>query len=235
MVEIEEEGQALGRLEFARLLEDLGTALKRRRASDEEWQEPWKTLSKAWAQRMQESKGNGSHRSTRLARDALEGWSVETLEASIKERQRALLADEDFASKLQLPVHRISLDDDPVQTQDSLNGVSHTAIQLQALNRPNQITARSELLPLPISLRPRLSRRCRAELAQGRPGILLKPKLNPLEGDSSLRSGHGQWFKKASDNIRRTCCAIVETYSSHKSTENFHRILAPFLSCRVYA
>jgi hypothetical protein len=27
----------------------------------------------------------------------------------------------------------------------------------------------------------------------GRPGILLKPKFNPLEGDSSMRSNLGQW------------------------------------------
>lgn len=56
-------------------------------------------------------------------------------------------------------------------------------------------------LPLPIHLRPRKSRRCRAELMEGRPGILVKPKLNPLEGDTSLRSGHGQWFKKDSSAI----------------------------------
>jgi hypothetical protein len=52
------------------------------------------------------------------------------------------------------------------------------------------------LLPLSIPLMLRQSRRCREELADGRPGILLKPKLNPLEGDSSLPTGHGQWFRK---------------------------------------
>lgn len=56
-------------------------------------------------------------------------------------------------------------------------------------------------LPTPIPLRPRKSRRCIAELAEGRPGILVKPKLNPLEGDTSLRSSHGQWFKKDSSAI----------------------------------
>jgi dynactin-4 len=56
-------------------------------------------------------------------------------------------------------------------------------------------------LPLAIPLRARKSRRCRAELKEGRPGILVKPKLNPLEGDTSLRSGHGQWFKKDSSAI----------------------------------
>jgi len=46
-----------------------------------------------------------------------------------------------------------------------------------------------------------VSRRCRAELAAGRTGILIKPKLNPLEGDTSLRAGHGQWWKKDSSAV----------------------------------
>ena len=62
-------------------------------------------------------------------------------------------------------------------------------------------TLASELLPLPLPLRARTSRRCLAELRQGRSGILVKPKLNPLEGDSSLKSGHGQWWKKDSSAI----------------------------------
>jgi len=38
-------------------------------------------------------------------------------------------------------------------------------------------------------------------LDAGRPGILIKPKVNPLEGDTSLRYGHGQWWKKDSSAI----------------------------------
>ena len=192
-----EEGSDLSKVEFKRALQELGAVLNRQRASEDVWKAPWKTLAKGWDKRNQEGKSGGSRRDLRLSRDAGEGWSVETLEASMAERKSAL-EDEDFGSKLNLPVHRVSLDDEPSQMDDNMNGISHTAIQLQALNRPNQITKRSDMLPLLIPLRPRLSRRCRAELAQGRPGILLKPKLNPLEGDSSLRSGHGQWFKKAS-------------------------------------
>jgi hypothetical protein len=60
---------------------------------------------------------------------------------------------------------------------------------------------RSDLLPLPVYYRAKVSRRCRAELAAGRTGILVKPKLNPLEGDTSLRVGHGQWWKKDSSAI----------------------------------
>ena len=50
-------------------------------------------------------------------------------------------------------------------------------------------------------LRAHKSRRCKVEVNEGKPGILLKPKLNPLEGDSSLRSGHGQWWKKDSSAL----------------------------------
>jgi hypothetical protein len=67
----------------------------------------------------------------------------------------------------------------------------------------------TELLPLPIPLRVRTSRRCRAELAEGRPGILLKPKLNPLEGDTSMRSQHGQWWKKVCICIYIYMCVCV--------------------------
>ena len=35
----------------------------------------------------------------------------------------------------------------------------------------------------------------------GRPGILLKPKVNPLEGDSSMRSNVGKWWQKDSSAI----------------------------------
>lgn len=229
-----EEGQDLGRLEFARALEDLGAALKRRRTTEEDWKDPWKTLAKAWDKRNQEGKGTGSRRDLRLSRgDASEGWSVEMLEASMTERKNAL-TEEDFGSKLQLPVHRVSLDDGSPQMDDSMNGISHTAIQLQGLNRPDQIRSRSEMLPLPIPLRQRLSRRCRAELAQGRPGILLKPKLNPLEGDSSLRSGHGQWFKKASTEFKSPCllalCYFRHALSHTLVCADFYRIRVLFLS-----
>jgi hypothetical protein len=35
------------------------------------------------------------------------------------------------------------------------------------------------------------------ELSKGKPGILIKSKINPLDGDTtSSRTGHGQWWKK---------------------------------------
>jgi hypothetical protein len=57
--------------------------------------------------------------------------------------------------------------------------------------------------PLPIPFIIRHSRRSKAEvLLYNRPGIILKPKLNPLDGDTSILSGqYGQWFRKDSSAI----------------------------------
>lgn len=52
------------------------------------------------------------------------------------------------------------------------------------------------LLPRRVALRAKKSRRCRREILAGRPGILVKPKVSVLEGDASLRGGHGQWWNK---------------------------------------
>ena len=193
------DAENLGRLEYARALEDLGTVLKQRRTSEEDWQAQGKNLSHAWEQRLRQSKiASGAHREFRLSRQVAEGWSVETLEASIKDKRQAWAQEDNFlATKLDIrPLQFVSLDEDPKAIDEAMKEITSTAVQLQLLNRPDPIRSRSEMLPLPIPLRPRFSLRCRKELAQGRPGILLKPKLNPLEGDSSLRSGHGQWYKK---------------------------------------
>ena len=117
-------------------------------------------------------------------------WSVEALEASIRTRQE---------KKQQTIVGDQSLI--PITTEQSLDISLDTVDPTTLLFQSTNTSSKSHLLPLPMPLRPRLSRRCRAELQEGRPGILVKPKLNPLEGDSSLRSGHGQWWKKDSSAI----------------------------------
>lgn len=122
-------------------------------------------------------------------------WSLEILEAALetKRKQDTVLPEE---SKLEssLSIKRLDLDDGDAGTPPVFEGTLG-AWQWQALVRG---VHREDLLPLPVPLRARRSRRCRAELASGRPGILVKPKLNPLEGDSSLRTGHGQWWRKVS-------------------------------------
>jgi dynactin-4 len=124
--------------------------------------------------------------------DGPEGWSVESLETSLQTRRDIFSASvgEQVGGQ---DSQAIPLDQEQL-LQESLQEKSVQSLFLQGVAR--QANSANDLLPLPIPLRPRKSRRCRAELAEARPGILLKPKLNPLEGDSSLRTGHGQWWKK---------------------------------------
>jgi hypothetical protein len=101
-----------------------------------------------------------------------------------------------------LQIKRISVDDHDVVKEDEytynkLGYIPFLSYQLQALNSPFKVS----WLPLLITLRLCTSRRYRKELAQGRPGILLKPKLNALQGDTSLRIGHRPWHKKDSSAI----------------------------------
>ena len=131
--------------------------------------------------------------------DGLESWSIQTLENKQHMREKTI------ESSINQPIggkslKQISLDEgDEVKPlfSPSLEGLSAETLLCQDVGE-NTDGSIETLLPLLIPLRPRKSRRCRAELAESRPGILVKPKLNPLEGDSSLRTGHGQWWKKVS-------------------------------------
>uniref|UniRef100_A0A7S2R1C9 Uncharacterized protein n=1 Tax=Eucampia antarctica TaxID=49252 RepID=A0A7S2R1C9_9STRA len=94
------------------------------------------------------------------------------------------------------------------------------------------------LLPYPIPLHTRKIRRCRKELAAGRTGILMKPKPNPLEGDSSLRSGHDQWWKKDSSAIHVVPKVTLWNHSLHHLDDDGNWMLSfvlkiqnPTLSC----
>jgi hypothetical protein len=125
--------------------------------------------------------------------DGLDSWSIQSLEESIEARGK-LVAEANTQPISGQELQFVSLEAEQT-LNPSLYGVSADSILLQH-NGGSVVESMDALLPLAIPLRPRKSRRCRSELAEGRPGILLKPKLNPLEGDSSLRTGHGQWWKK---------------------------------------
>jgi len=135
-----------------------------------------------------------------------EQWSIDALEKSIKAKKDKLRQDTISMVGGREP-ERILFDVEGDDDADDavvaayLKGVSKQAIDLQAALTSLVPESRADFYPLPIPLRTRKSRRCRAELQNGRPGILVKPKLNPLEGDTSLRSGHGQWWKKDSSAI----------------------------------
>lgn len=128
----------------------------------------------------------------------LKGWSIEALEESQRLRKQKMESSikqiVGGKSLQQIPL------DDPEEKEELLYHPSFEGLTAETIlsqdTAQNIAISKDMMLPLPIPLRPRKSRRCRAELAESRPGILVKPKLNPLEGDSSLRTGHGQWWKK---------------------------------------
>jgi dynactin 4 len=122
-----------------------------------------------------------------------EGWNVQDLETFLDSRGSRMKKSSAEISGAQ-EGSKISSDNE----QELPNGstVGQLPIALLVHLGSSSTLPEEGLLPRLIPLRPRKSRRCRAELVDGRPGILLKPKLNPLEGDSCLKTGHGQWWKK---------------------------------------
>ena len=122
-----------------------------------------------------------------------EAWSVAALETAMDKKKHDIV-NSLSANIGGLELQKISLEDE-IPLDSALQDQPIASLALQArMGLP--ASSMLDLLPLSVPLRPRKSRRCRAELSEGKPGILLKPKLNPLEGDSSLRTGHGQWWKK---------------------------------------
>jgi dynactin-4 len=204
--EQDDEDGSFDKIELARALEDLGTRLVQRKREKQEASDKYfnsltgflEQRSKVERQAQRISKVSAAAATA----DGPEGWSVEALEATLEEKKTSTMFVESDgagvgAGAAGRQVEKISLENNDDEIVDSsLSQVSLLSLQLQSLNYSTPPRSKQDLLPLPIPLRVRTSRRCRAELAEGRPGILLKPKLNPLEGDTSLRSGHGQWWKK---------------------------------------
>jgi dynactin-4 len=206
----QEDDGSFDKIELARALEDLGTRLVQRKREKQEPAEAYfNSLTTALEQRSKVEHQRQVQRISKAsvsADDGPEGWSVEALEVALQEKKTSTMFVESGDSGRQVEHISLEKDDEIVDSSSSssLSQVSLLSLQLQSLNYSTPPRSMQDLLPLPIPLRVRTSRRCRAELAEGRPGILLKPKLNPLEGDTSLRSGHGQWWKKV-----RWCIVIL--------------------------
>lgn len=196
------EDGSVGKEQIAKAAEELGAALQARvTAGDKDAEKHFRNMVEAWGKVAKEevrrqAQGNVVVSARRgLASDGPEGWSIDSLEESIRIKQEKAKVDAtDVVGKCDLV--RIPLDGAEETEDFSVDNVTSESIALQAMATACTALSRQDRLPLPIPLRPRKSRRCRAELADGRPGILVKPKLNPLEGDSSLRTSHGQWWKK---------------------------------------
>eukprot|EP00339_Tiarina_fusa_P001520 CAMPEP_0116996104 /NCGR_PEP_ID=MMETSP0472-20121206/36_1 /TAXON_ID=693140 ORGANISM="Tiarina fusus, Strain LIS" /NCGR_SAMPLE_ID=MMETSP0472 /ASSEMBLY_ACC=CAM_ASM_000603 /LENGTH=523 /DNA_ID=CAMNT_0004694643 /DNA_START=67 /DNA_END=1635 /DNA_ORIENTATION=+ len=205
---------------------ELGTQLTAKLDQQNQWaEEHYKTMLQT-LELMAKDQVKGQRSTTfipytaaanRRGMDGPEGWSVQSLEESLEARQKlvaASVAETVGGQDVQL----VSLEfGQPLN--ESLDGKPSSSLLLQAGATATQ--SAESLLPLPIPLRPRKSRRCRAELAEGRPGILVKPKLNPLEGDSSLRTGHGQWWKKDSSAIQVLPRARVSIHASDGTRHAF--------------
>ena len=188
------EDGSIDTVEIARAHEELGLELERRRLSmQKDLDEHFRSIQDSWAARL---KTTSNPKATPMATSKGE-WSIEALEKCMKEK-RSHLKEPTFNGPEIQSSSFDDLDPDSIDTADRPDTLSFA---FQALNFNHSPENRSNLLPLPVSLQPRTSRRCLAEMAEGKPGILVKPKLNPLEGDTSLRTGHGQWWKKDSSAV----------------------------------
>lgn len=69
----------------------------------------------------------------------------------------------------------------------------------QRLHNPSlQPSKIADLVPQRAGLRIKKSLRCRKCVSAGKPNIVVKSQINPLKGDSSLRTNVGSWYKKSS-------------------------------------
>jgi hypothetical protein len=196
------------RLAIVEICKELDSCLQQRVSErSKDGDELFDSITKMWAQREEEakqrnrmkigiyksSKGEDDNRGTK--------WSLEVLEQSLSLKRNAQNTSHNSNTVLEC---------DPGKEDTQLFDTDSNFIN--QLPTPEQMTAqmtittfspnsRSDLIPLPMNLRSRVSRRCRKELAAGRTGILMKTKQNPLDGDTSLRSGHGQWWMKDSSAV----------------------------------
>lgn len=150
-----------------------------------------------------------------------EVWSVETMEKVMHDKRNMI---EDRILKCMVSEEEMKVDELSILDADALDFSNNDSILLSAKQNSVQGTISSrvqtcneDLLPEPVKLRARSIRRCLAEIEAGKPGILVKPKVNPLEGDSSLRYGHGQWWKKDSSAIHSVPKVEICSYGNDKN------------------
>ena len=84
----------------------------------------------------------------------------------------------------------------PAEQPVSERFVCHRACIFHSDNVTHYQCQCSQLYPCRKLLLTKRSLRCRACVNAARPGILLKPQINPLTGDSSMRA-KSAWWKKA--------------------------------------
>eukprot|EP00979_Chaetoceros_neogracilis_P004109 scaffold715_cov217-Chaetoceros_neogracile.AAC.5 len=160
-------------------------------------------------------------------------WSVESLEEAVK-RRKERMAKQVVQSIPVQAFHNnttvMKVTDDVLVNEKDDAGIVNMSPRKNI--RQQLISGRTKTLdqlsvthlPVPVALRVRAVRRCLKELDAGRPGILIKPKVNPLEGDTSLRYGHGQWWKKDSSAIHSIPRVQIKA-EKYNSSSNQYAIL----------
>jgi len=192
--------------------------------------ELFNSITKMWTQREQDEQrrkrmiiGTSSLSTRGTHSSSSSSWSMETLEKSLLEKKKELdspyIAVEEGSNPVKEEDDKM---DESIISKDIPTAQQVAAQMILTTTTPQ---SRPDLFPLPVPYRARVSRRCRAELAAGRTGILVKPKLNPLEGDTSLRAGHGQWWKKDSSAVHVVPRVQVCQYGTDDSTQQYAALL----------
>eukprot|EP00804_Cyclotella_cryptica_P012601 CCRYP_014734-RA/>CCRYP_014734-RA protein AED:0.23 eAED:0.23 QI:0/-1/0/1/-1/1/1/0/571 len=153
-------------------------------------------------------------------------WSLGVLEQALEEKKKSI-SSTGTVKQVANNSNVEATDGQGVATSKSEPVIIPTPQQVAAQMAISTATPRlrSDLFPLPVPFNARVSRRCLAEQAAGRTGILVKPKLNPLEGDSSLRAGHGQWYKKDSSAVHVVPRVQICTHGSDSTRQRYAMLL----------
>lgn len=152
-------------------------------------------------------------------------WDVESLEEAIRQRRETLAEQVTLSVSIEgthMHTSVLSIGDNVIVDDSGNENILNEASNEQAWQQIVSTSAAAKPpLPIPIALRARSVRRCRSEVESGRPGILVKPKVNPLEGDISLRYGHGQWWKKDSSAIHSIPRIQIKRQKYNSSTNQY--------------
>ena len=158
-------------------------------------------------------------------------WSVESLEDAMKQRREKMAKQVTQSISIQggggVQVNNqsvLTVGDHVTVDDDSDRILCNGPLQQSRQQIVSTTAQHQQLLPIPLCLRARAVKRCLKELEAGRPGILVKPKVNPLDGDTSLRYGHGQWWKKDSSAIHSVPRVQIQEHKFNPSTSQ-HALL----------
>jgi len=116
---------------------------------------------------------------------------------SVKERM------EDAERELQAPLWKWEDADEAFESRTKKALTEPTVLQVpgeiqQLQEKLAEPLKRDAALPFRLKLRTKRSVRCRQCFNENQPSILVKTQINPLKGDSSMRTNVGAWFKKKS-------------------------------------